>query len=80
MVDDSHYIDDTYISPWTTVKDKLPDEGVSVIAYGKDIGIGTGYIWKCGEELFWSMDSEDLWNIDKDVITHWMPLPDAPII
>lgn len=66
---------------WISVSNVLPEKDISVLIYGKDVNIGTGYLWECRGELFWSTDSEDLWSIfrnENDIISHWMPLPDPP--
>ena len=62
--------DDISLSPWISVEDKLPDDGVLVIV---------AYRWILGEILY----STDTFHIDygwedyEDVIA-WMPIPELP--
>jgi hypothetical protein len=58
---------------WISVKDSLPDHGVSVLVVDgfRDIwimDIDENGIFRCPYEG-WSMD-----------VTHWMPLPDPPVL
>lgn len=57
---------------WISVKDRLPEEGETVLCYYESdlIGVCTRLhkIWE---------DSYGYWESD-DAITHWMPLPEPP--
>lgn len=61
---------DVSISPWISVEDKLPDDGVLVIV---------AYRWILGEILY----ASDTYHIDygwedyEDIIA-WMPIPELP--
>ena len=59
-----------YTSPWISVEDKLPDDGVLVIV---------AYRWILGEILY----ASDAFHIDYgwesyDDIVAWMPIPELP--
>ena len=64
---------------WVSVDDSLPQVGVTVLTAHYDptafrvvrrVGMWEGYVWTMIHELM-SYPSE---------VTHWMSLPDAPII
>ena len=61
---------------WISVKDRLPDREVFVLAYSKReeyvIMYYTGYYWEG-----WELSDSDSIQILHD-ITHWMPLPEPP--
>lgn len=57
---------------WISVKDRLPEEGETVLCYYESdlMGVCTRLheIWE---------DSYGYWESD-DAITHWMPMPEPP--
>lgn len=53
---------------WISVKDEMPDTGVSVLVYGDGSGISLGVYWK------WGWTTTGYYN----AVTHWMPLPEPP--
>lgn len=57
---------------WISVKDRLPEEGETVLCYYESdlMGVCTRLheIWE---------DSYGYWESD-DAITHWMPIPEPP--
>lgn len=58
-------------SKWISVEERLPEEEVQVLVYGRifmDIGWILDGKWK----------SEYINAYDDDEITHWMPLPEPP--
>ena len=62
--------DDISLSPWISVEDRLPDDGVLVIV---------AYRWVLGEILY----ASDVFHIDYgredyDDIVAWMPIPQLP--
>ena len=71
------YCDFLNSSNWIDVKDKMPDGGERVLAYGPELGILS---------LCLHLNIEGKWKYtgyDKPVhyshkITHWMPLPEPP--
>ena len=65
-------------SQWISVKDRLPEEDVTVLAfinYSIDdakllrvvSGAYRGRLWLCGQDIY-----------SERFITHWMPLPEPP--
>lgn len=63
------------ISPWISVKDRLPERGVFVaVYYGNFIGeLVDTFMWD-GE--CWR--NANAFIEDSENITHWMPLPEPP--
>ena len=66
----AEYADANQPSPWISVEDKLPDDGVLVIV---------AYRWILGEILY----ASDVFHIDYgwesyDDIIAWMPIPQLP--
>lgn len=68
---------------WISVKDQLPEEGVTVLCYRKTITCG----WYCNS--YWPYEKKRKgWHCDwsgviramckKYPVTHWMPLPTPP--
>ena len=58
---------------WVDVKDRLPKKGESVIIYSN------GYVeWKCAhiDKYGWTYVGSNY----IDTVTHWMALPEAPIV
>ena len=61
---------------WISVKDRLPDidkDGELVLYYEFNNEIGVGYL---EDDKWYNYDSG--WELDKSVVTHWMPLPEPP--
>lgn len=70
FVEGAMFADANQPSPWISVEDKLPDDGVLVIV---------AYRWILGEILY----SSDAFHIDYgwesyDDIVAWMPIPQLP--
>lgn len=59
---------------WISIESKLPNAGREVIVADNldDIWMAACYIEN--GELVW----KDSWGDELGVVTHWMPLPDAP--
>ena len=60
---------------WVSVKDRMPEEGVSVIIWDKQSvipQIGSYMGNETGEELFSGYTECYVY------VTHWMPLPEPP--
>ena len=75
----------SYKDLWISVNDNLPplNQNVLVYAVGKHGDfIGEHIMVICGRYIFWEKEQ---WSTpfeffhDDYEITHWMPLPDAPI-
>ena len=67
-------------SAWISVKDRLPEPGLRVLATDGNF-VGESYISTAGNWYRygtpWTVAWKD-WSKDKTTVTHWMPLPDAP--
>lgn len=67
------------MSEWISVKDRLPEMDIPVLAF-----IGTYYQGKGGFDIAirWSERNGEWWTIKawdlRDDVTYWMPLPDPP--
>ncbi len=61
-------------SKWISVKDRLPEHGDVVLCWhkAKDYPIVLQFDKRSG---FWL---DDQWDYGMGLITHWMPLPEAP--
>jgi hypothetical protein len=73
------------MTEWISVKDKLPELGSRVLAYGNDsdreFGITTVDYVKYSREQSpsWAMVSSGCGCCDSCLnVSHWMPLPEAP--
>lgn len=72
-------------SQWIDCNKQMPNENVFVIAYGRYGSIMASLEMRCGE-LVWNMhfsarntcDCLEDWDRPLWMITHWMPLPNAP--
>lgn len=69
------------MSEWISVKDRLPEEDVSVLVFGSSgLFIGSYDYGNKYMESYWS--SEKYKHIecteDYEPVTHWMPLPQPP--
>lgn len=60
------------VDRWISVKDRLPDNCVEVLAYDTDCGIVIG--WYDKEIGDFAADFISL----LDAVTHWQPLPEPP--
>ena len=66
------------MSNWISVKDKLPEHLHWVLGYDSDLKRPVcGYYDSLNK--VWVMEHVTYENNSKNDITHWMPLPDAPI-
>ena len=66
---------------WISVDEKLPGNHMDVIIHSYAQGVMNGYYWNIGTQVkhgFYSNsgDVEDGIKLD---ITHWMPMPAAPV-
>ena len=66
------------MSAWVRVKDRLPDDFVSVIGWVRFKG---EHGWGANEVFYDRSDKE--WDSVRDdftiaKVTHWMPMPDGP--
>jgi len=59
---------------WISVEERLPETWVEVLAFVP--GVGYEVAWFCGAENSWRW----AWTGESVtlVVTHWMPLPEAP--
>jgi len=65
------------MSNWISVNDKLPKDGVDVLACSRFEDLQTIKIYCYSKELGkWHESASPGWPADN--ITHWMPLPDPP--
>lgn len=63
---------------WIPVSDGLPDEGVEVVALyrdGPEVSASTGVLDPDGR---WILSAGS--GYDDDVVTHWLPLPEVPVV
>ena len=70
------------MNEWISVKDRLPETKVDVLAYDGS-SVFTAQIWMHRDGPYWSLpdsvsgyDAEC--NFNEEGITHWMPLPPPP--
>lgn len=69
---------------WISVKDRLPRYNETVLIYrpfmAEDISVGNYYGYYGEDDEEWHEGWVCCGTIvtDKDVITHWMPLPEPP--
>lgn len=62
---------------WISVEDRLPEEGTRVLIYRKDGEMTVDYrINICDSYWIWC----GLTDEEMQRITHWMPLPEPPVI
>jgi len=78
------------MSEWIACDDRMPEQGVRVLVWAPehhaDESILTGTFWN-GRTTFnwddrsWRLSNGDLINLceNSNAVTHWMPLPEAPI-
>jgi hypothetical protein len=60
---------------WISVKERLPERDTTVlVAMGGCVTIADWYM-----NSGWSFDREDTALFPSRIVTHWMPLPDAPV-
>lgn len=60
---------------WISVKDKLPEKGISVFCYSLTDGyVVDSFRMMIGNEPEFN-GTREYWRTD---ITHWMPLPEPP--
>lgn len=65
---------------WISVKEKLPDQGEYVLAYGECEGYVLANINpSCiGGKAWIGEEREFIDNLNGEIITHWIPLPEKP--
>lgn len=71
-------------SQWIAVKDQVPDEGQFVLAYGPDLGfhVKGPKMDICTFDGEWRDEGGTEFvcgSLGAASVTHWMPMPDAPI-
>lgn len=64
------------MSDWTRFSDKLPEDGERILFYAGDISIGKFNVFSPKN---WYIVEESNGIIDRDYLTHWMPLTKPPI-
>lgn len=64
------------MAKWNSVKDKLPGLGVRVIATDGQT-VGEAFLY--GHKREWYRPYSKPWEDSLRPVTHWMPLPDAPL-
>ena len=63
------------VQEWISVKDRLPEDGETVLVCGSRGGVYTAVLNKPGKYKGWHKLNSKSHYCDP---THWMPLPDAP--
>lgn len=63
---------------WISVKDRLPDNWETVLALCKDGGMFVGRYTPFGHWEIWTAMKST--RIVKRTVTHWMPLPELPML
>lgn len=59
---------------WISVKDRLPEDGIRVLTYADN-----GAMFAATHNDGWYVDTGEYYYASPlAIITHWMPLPDAP--
>lgn len=62
---------------WISVKEKLPDEWVDVLAFHENGAVSIQHMFTS-----WGGDAQVMWSNcddqDESLVTHWQPLPDVP--
>jgi hypothetical protein len=82
IVDLSKMVDVNY-SQWISVEDRLPEEGLEVLIFGKvlnDISkvLGVRARFNGDQEWKYTWESDDIHVYTQDDVTHWQPLPERP--
>ena len=63
-------------SPWISVKERLPEEGLPLVVINKS-EIRYYCYYNASIEKFVTLDPNgELWNVCE--VTHWMPIPKLP--
>lgn len=67
------------MNEWISVKDRLPDDNISVLVHVDGCAYVASYHVKY---LQWFMDGVSGYEydtaLDNAIVTHWMPLPESP--
>lgn len=68
---------------WISVKDRLPEEGLEVLIFGKILNdfskvLGVRARFQGDQSWKYTWESEDIHIYTQDDVTHWMPLPKPP--
>lgn len=66
------YRDGLKASEWISVKERLPKVEADILAY---IGEGSFVVCWMTHDGYWQCPA---YLMDKDEVTHWMPLPEPP--
>lgn len=76
LIEEAPTVEERPRGEWISVEDRLPDPFVTVLVHMPQEDplptVHAGYISKDGEWV------GGMFNRDKDEVTHWMPLPEAP--
>ena len=65
----------TRVSGWIPCSERMPEDYITVLLYGKIIGLVKGFFTSYKD--FYIADSGRT-AIRKSAVTHWMPLPEPP--
>ncbi len=65
---------------WVKIEDKLPEEDQRVIYYFKETGIDIGIFTQQDVVGFKMNTFYGKSGFLSDDVTHWMPLPDVPLV
>ena len=60
------------MNEWISVKERLPEVEADILAY---IGEGSFVVCWMTHDGYWQCPA---YLMDKDDVTHWMPLPEPP--
>jgi hypothetical protein len=68
-------------SGWVSIRDRLPAEGVEVLLFVSPEGlIVIGSLETSEGERYWESDSDEVAASPLSAVSHWMPLPPAPLL
>lgn len=60
-------------NPWISVKERLPEDGGSVLVYSPVGGVAEGVYSKNYKKWV-----QYRWSVFEPKVTHWMPMPEPP--
>jgi hypothetical protein len=66
------------LDPWNALEDQLPEIGQEVFALDSECGASCACIFKGEMNIFESLETGFDFNDGDFVVTHWMPVPQAP--
>lgn len=66
------------MSEWIKCSERMPPQGEMVICYSSYYQQVQNMTLRLSNERWWSDIDGDWQGLHKDVISHWMPLPEPP--